>query len=174
MDSFHIRHKLTLVCEGGSCTMTFDIDLYPQGHSSNKTARYTAHLYLDGFIPYLAQMNTSIGGFVVCSDLRSWSISSSSFSHDSAIKPLKYDMFSRVRFTAGTVLDGFFPFSAQMITTMRRCSRAWWPLTLTYIFKVIQLLLCNEIAKICHILLCRLYNTYSSGWILSKFGANDH
>ena len=32
MDSFHIRHKWSLPWEGVSCTMTFDLDLYLQGH----------------------------------------------------------------------------------------------------------------------------------------------
>ena len=32
MVSFHIRHKWSLPWEGVSCTMTFDLDLYLQGH----------------------------------------------------------------------------------------------------------------------------------------------
>ena len=32
MDSFHIRHKWSLQWEGVSRTMTFDLDLYLQGH----------------------------------------------------------------------------------------------------------------------------------------------
>ena len=32
MDSFHIRHKWSLPLEGVSRTMTFDLDLYLQGH----------------------------------------------------------------------------------------------------------------------------------------------
>ena len=32
MDSFHIRHKWSLPWEGVSRTMTFDLDLYLQGH----------------------------------------------------------------------------------------------------------------------------------------------
>ena len=34
MDSFHVRHKWSLPCEGVSRTMTFDLDLYLQGHSA--------------------------------------------------------------------------------------------------------------------------------------------
>ena len=34
MDSFHIRHKWSLPWEGVSRTMTFDLDLYLQGHSA--------------------------------------------------------------------------------------------------------------------------------------------
>ena len=33
-DSFHIRHKWSLPWEGVSRTMTFDLDLYLQGHSA--------------------------------------------------------------------------------------------------------------------------------------------
>ena len=56
--------------------------------------------------------------------------------------------------------------------------RVWcvqWPLTLTYIFKVIQVYICNKTAKIClSCVLCPLCNVYSSGWILSILGTNDH
>ena len=45
-----------------------------------------------------------------------------------------------------------------------------WPLTLTYIFKVIQLWLCNNnFAIIQYIFSCLLYSMYHSGWILSIF-----
>ena len=43
--------------------------------------------------------------------------------------------------------------------------RMWWPLTLTYIFKVIRLWLKKS---------CPLCNVYSSRWILFIFGTNDH
>ena len=46
-----------------------------------------------------------------------------------------------------------------------RVCRAPWPLTLTYIFKVIWPWLRK---------LCPLCSVYSSGWILSIFGTNDH
>ena len=55
-----------------------------------------------------------------------------------------------------------------------RVCRVPWPLTLTYIFKVIEPWLCNNTAKICLILWCPLCNVYSSGWILSILGTNDH
>ena len=46
-----------------------------------------------------------------------------------------------------------------------RVCRAPWPLTLTYIFKVIRPWLRKS---------CPLCSIYSSGWILSIFGTNDH
>ena len=41
----------------------------------------------------------------------------------------------------------------------------WWPLTLTYIFKVIRPWLRKS---------CPLCSVYGSGWILFLFGTNDH
>ena len=46
-----------------------------------------------------------------------------------------------------------------------RMCRAPWPLTLTYIFKVIRPWLRKS---------CPLCSVYSSGWILSIFSTNDH
>ena len=46
-----------------------------------------------------------------------------------------------------------------------RVCRTQWPLTLTYIFKVIWPWLRK---------LCPLCSVYSSGWILFIFGTNDH
>ena len=46
-----------------------------------------------------------------------------------------------------------------------RVCRAPWPLTLTYILKVIRPWLRKS---------CPLCSVYSSGWILSIFGTNDH
>ena len=87
---------------------------------------------LDGFFPYLAQMITSMRGCVACNDLWPWSISSRSFSHDFAIKLLKYGTSCAVRSTACTVLDEFFLYLAQMITNMRGyvvCNDLWpWPI----------------------------------------------
>ena len=80
------------------------------------------------FFPYLEQIIIGIRGCVACNDLWSWTIFSRTFS---------LDFENTVRSVASTVLDGFFPYLVQMITNMRRC-RMWWPLTLTYIFKVIR------------------------------------
>ena len=46
-----------------------------------------------------------------------------------------------------------------------RVCRTQWPLTLTYIFKVIR----SWLRK-----LCPLCSVYSSGWIIFIFGTNDH
>ena len=83
---------------------------------------------IDGFFPYLAQMITSMRGCVAYNDLWPWPISSRSFG---------LGLENRVRSVASTVPDGFFPYLVQMITSMRRCV-TWWPLNLTYIFKVIR------------------------------------
>ena len=48
------------------------------------------------------------------------------------VEPLWSRTSCRVRFTAQTVLDKFFPYLAQMITSMCRTHR---PLTLTYVFQ---------------------------------------
>ena len=79
-------------------------------------------------------MNTSMRGYVACNDLSPWPISSRSFSHDFAIRLLKYVTFCHVRSTAPIVLDEIFPYLAQMITSMRRCvtcNDLWaWPVSL--------------------------------------------
>ena len=52
-----------------------------------------------------------------------------------------------------------------------------WPLTLTYIFKVIQPWVCNKTAKIWHILLCPLYSTHfwmNSFHILHKWSLSPN
>ena len=71
MDSFHIRHKWSLPWECVSCTMTFDLDLYLQGHLENlghleNHVRSVASTVLDGFFLYLAQMITIIRRCVAC------------------------------------------------------------------------------------------------------------
>ena len=83
--------------------------------------RSTAHTVLDGFFPYLAQMINGMRGCVACSDLWPWPISSKSFRLDFVIKLLKYGTSCCVRSTASTVLGGFLPYLAQLITSMRKC-----------------------------------------------------
>ena len=100
--------------------------------------RSVAFTVLDGFFLYLAQMITIIRGgvacyvlfriwkfeFLACDDLWPWPISSRSFD---------LDFENRVRSVASTVLDGFFPYLVQMITSMRRCVACddlWpWPIS---------------------------------------------
>ena len=127
-----------------------------------------------GWILFIyAQMITSMRGCVVHKDLWPWPISSRSFRHDLAIKLLKYGTSCHVCSTECTVLDGFFAFLAQMITSIRGCV-AWndlwpWPIS-SWLFSHD----CNKTAKIWHILRCLLCSMYSSGWILYLFGTNDH
>ena len=63
-----------------------------------------------------------------------------------------------------TVLDGFFPYVAQMITNLRGCVayNDLWP---WHIFKVIWPWTWKS---------CPLRSIYSSWWILSIFDTNDH
>ena len=95
-------------------------------------------------------MITNTRGCVTCNDLWPWPISSRSFSHNFAIKLLKYGTPCPVCSRACTDLDESFPYFAQVITNMRgcvACNNIWaWPITsgpnLTFIFKVIKLWHC--------------------------------
>ena len=126
MDSFHIWYKWSPAWEDVSHMMTFDLDLYLQGHSALtlKIVSSVASTVLDGFFPYLVQMITSMRRCVTCDDLWPWPISSRSFG---------LDLENRVLSVASTVLDGFFPYLVQMITSMRRCVACddlWpWPIS---------------------------------------------
>ena len=76
------------------------------------------------FFPYLPEVIISIRGCVACNDLWPWPIFSRSFG---------LDLENRVRSVASTVLDGFFPYLVQMITSMRcvACDDLWpWPISL--------------------------------------------
>ena len=102
-----------------SFSLDFAIKLLQYGASCR--VRSTACTVLDGFFPYLAQMITGMRGCVVHNDLWPWPLSFRSFSHNFAIKLLKYGTFCCVCSTACTVLDGAFPYLAQMVTSMRGC-----------------------------------------------------
>ena len=106
-------------------------------------------------------MITSMRGCVAHNDLWSRPISSRWFSHDFVVKLLNY-VTSRVRSTAHTVVDGFFLYLAQMITSMREgipCNKRWsWPIPQGHLA----------------ILPCPLYSMYCYRWILSLFGTNYH
>ena len=99
---------------------------------------------LDGLFPYLAQMITGMRGCVAYNDLWPWPISSRSFGLGPENRwPISSRSFglgpeNRVRSVSSTVLDGFFPYWVQMITSMRRCV-ACDDLWLWHIFKVIRL-----------------------------------
>ena len=108
----------------------FAIKLLKYGTSCHVNS--TASTVLDGFFPYLTQMITNMKGCVIHNDLWPWPISSRAFSHDFVIKLLKYGATCSVHSTICTVLYGFFPYLALMITSMRRCVMQW-PLTWTYI-----------------------------------------
>ena len=81
---------------------------------------------LDVFFPYVAQKITSVRGCVAYNDLWPWHISSRSWSFGLGLE-------NRVRSVASTVLNGFFPYLVQMITSMRRCVACddlWpWPIS---------------------------------------------
>ena len=65
---------------------------------------------LDGFFPYLAQMNTSMRGCVALSDLLPWSILSKAFSHDPfyllpAMNGIRYELILWVIMGSGGILN---------------------------------------------------------------------
>ena len=72
-------------------------------------------------------------GCVTCNDLWTWPLSSRSFSHDFAIKLLKYGTSCCVCSAVLKVLNEFFLCLAQMITSMRQCvacNDPWpWPIS---------------------------------------------
>ena len=82
--------------------------------------RYNTYTSIQIF-PYFAQMIASIRGCVANNTVSPFPMSSMSFSHDFAIKHLKYDTFFHVHSRAYTVLNGFFPYLAQIITNMKGC-----------------------------------------------------
>ena len=86
---------------------------------------------LNGFfhIHICLKWSLSKKGCVMLNDLWPQPIFSKSLSHDFVIKLLKYGTYFCDRSTACTVLDGFSPYLALMITTMRvSCNDLWpWP-----------------------------------------------
>ena len=99
----------------------------------SRRVRCTAHIVPNGFFPYLAQMIINLRGCITFIDPWSWCLSTRSFSHDFAIKLLKYGTSCRVHSTARTVLGGFFPYLVQMITSIMGCvmhNDLWtWPIS---------------------------------------------
>ena len=79
--------------------------------------RSTAHIVVDGFFLYLAQITTSERECVMHNDL--WPLPTSrSFSHDFAAKLLKYGTCCWICSIGHTVLDGFFLHLAKVITSI--------------------------------------------------------
>ena len=74
-----------------------------------------------GFFSYLAQMITSFRGSVTCNDLWSWALSSRSFSHNFAIKLLRYGTSLMPALQHVQFCIKIWSYLAQMITTMRVC-----------------------------------------------------
>ena len=80
-------------------------------------------IILLAFFPYFAQIIISIGGCVTCNNLWPWPIFSRSFG---------LDLENHVLSVPSTVLDGFFQYLVQMITSMRcvACDDLWpWPIS---------------------------------------------
>ena len=139
-------------------------DLWPWPLSSRSfgldlenRVRSVASTVLDGFFLYLTQMITIIRGCVACyvffQNLEIWIFG-------------KFFIFFGLELEKiSTVLREFFPYLAQMITSMRGCvayNDLWpWPISsrsfLPWPWKS-----------------CPLCSIYSSWWILSIFGTNDH
>ena len=110
-----------------SLSYNFAIQLLEYGTSCH--FRSTSCTVLEGFFPNLAQIITSMRGCVTWNDLWSCLISSGSLSHDLAIKLLKYGIPCYVRSTARTIMNEFFPYLAQMVTSIGGCvsSNDLWP-----------------------------------------------
>ena len=85
-------------------------------HDTPCHVRSTTCAVLEGFFAYLAQMITSMRGCVLHHDLWFWAISSRSFCHNCELQLLSD---GRICCTACTLLDGFFPYLALMITRMK-------------------------------------------------------
>ena len=144
----YIRHKWLLAWEGVLRIIAFDLDLYLQSHSAfqshsdftKKLLKHgpscvysTSRTVLDKFFPYLAQMITGMRGYVVHNDLWPWPVSFWSFCCEFENKTTKIGTCCHVHSTAYTVMDGCFPYLAQMITSMKgcvACNDLWpWPIS---------------------------------------------
>ena len=126
MDSFYVWHKwslsfegvlrITLLSESGNFNFWQIFEIFRPWPWKTKST------VLNWFIPYLAQIITSMRGCVAYNDLWPWS--SRSFG---------LGLENHVRSVASTVPDGFFPYLEQMITSMRRCVACddlWpWPIS---------------------------------------------
>ena len=161
MDSFYIWHKFSL--EGVSRVTFFfqNLEIWIFGKFKKIFGfELEIKIYSSRWILSLFSTNDhhpgSMRGCVAYDDIWPWPISSRSFG---------LGLENRVRSVASTVLDGFFPYLVQMITSMRRCVACddlWtWP----PIFKVIRPWLWKS---------CPLCNIFSSRSIISIFATNNH
>ena len=110
LDGFFSYLAQMITSMRGLHIMAFDLDLYLQIKLQKYVTScvcFTGHTVWDGFFLYLAQIITNMRGCVVCNDLWPWHISSRSFSHDFAIKLLKYGTSCCVYSRACAVLDEF-------------------------------------------------------------------
>ena len=82
----------------------------------------------------------------------------------------KYCIFRCVCSVASTIMVGFFPLFAQMITIRRGCVayNDFWPSPIS------SRSFGQNFVKILHILLCLLCSIYNYGWILTIVCWNDH
>ena len=173
--------------------MTFDIDLYLQGHLAlENRVRSGASIVLDGFFWNVAQMITIIRrcvawyvffrflkfykyfGLQFSMDFfhikHKWSLVWEGVLHimafdlDISSRSFGLGLESRVRSVASTVLNGFFPYLIQVITSMRMCVACddiWpWP-TSSRSFNL-------DFEKSCP--LCKVFSSRS---IISIFATNN-
>ena len=118
--------------------------------------RYVTSTVLDGFFPYYPQMITTMRGCVAHNDLWPWPISSRSFG---------LDLENRVRSVAFTVLDGFFYILHKWSLSLEDVSRVTF-------FQNLKIWIFGKFSKFFGLDLEK--KIYSSRWILSIFGTNDH
>ena len=119
--------------------------------------RFVTSTVLDGFFPYKPQMITTMRGCVAHNDLWPWPISSRSYG---------LDLENLVHSVASTVLDGFFLYLAQIITIIRGCVACY------VFFQNLKIWIFGKFFKFFGLDLEKKF--YSSRWILSIFGTNDH
>ena len=128
MDSFlYLAQTITVIRGCVACYAFFRIWKFEFLANLKKISALTLKkksAVLNGFVPYLPQMITSMRGCVAYNDLWPWPISPRSFG---------LGLENLVRSVISTVPDGVFPYLVQMITSMRRCVACddlWpWPIS---------------------------------------------
>ena len=128
MNSFHIWYKWSLAWEGVSHVMTLDLDLYLQGHSALTkkivSSLYHLQFWMDSFYIWHKWLLLLEGVSRVTFFSGSWNLN---------FWQIFKNFLSWLWKKTSTVLDGFFPYLAQMITSMRGCvayNNLWpWPIS---------------------------------------------